>query len=71
MDHHPLWYRNLVAHADVDVQIGAAITPMRASTASDDEESELWPKLVAMYPDYAGYQARTTRNIPVVVLTPR
>lgn len=71
MDRHPLWYRNLVANADVDVQIGAAVAPMRAHTASDDDKAQLWPKLVAMYPDYASYQARTTRNIPVVVLTPR
>lgn len=71
MDRHPLWYHNLVANADVDVQIGAAVAPMRAHTASDDDKAQLWPKLVAMYPDYASYQARTTRNIPVVVLTPR
>ena len=71
MDHHPLWYRNLVANAAVDVQIGAQIDRMQARTASDAEKAELWPKLVAMYPDYAAYQARTARNIPVVVLTPR
>jgi deazaflavin-dependent oxidoreductase (nitroreductase family) len=71
MDRHPLWYHNLVANPDVDVQIGAAVTPMRAHTAGDDDKAQLWPKLVAMYPDYASYQARTTRNIPVVVLTPR
>jgi F420H(2)-dependent quinone reductase len=71
MDHHPLWYRNLATNPDVDVQIGAAVTPMRARTASDDDKAQLWPKLVAMYPDYASYQARTTRNIPVVILTPR
>jgi deazaflavin-dependent oxidoreductase (nitroreductase family) len=71
MDHHPLWYRNLVANPAVDVQIGAQIDRMQARTASDAEKAELWPKLVAMYPDYAAYQARTARNIPVVVLTPR
>jgi hypothetical protein len=44
---------------------------MRASTASDSEKAALWPRLVAMYPDYAQYQARTTRSIPVVILVPR
>ena len=70
MDHHPLWYRNLVANPAVDVQIGAETNAMQAHTASDAEKSALWP-LVAMYPYYATYQARTARNIPVVVLTPR
>jgi deazaflavin-dependent oxidoreductase (nitroreductase family) len=71
MDHHPLWYRNLLANPDVDVQIGTRVQAMRAHTANDAEKSALWPKLVAMYPDYASYQARTTRAIPVVVLSPR
>ena len=71
MDHHPLWYRNLVANPAVDVQIGTETSAMQAHTASDAEKSALWPKLVAMYPDYETYQARTARNIPVVVLTPR
>ncbi len=71
MDHHPLWYRNMVANPEVDVQIGTATQPMRARTASLDEKTALWPQLVAMYPDYDAYQARTTRDIPVVILEPR
>ncbi len=71
MDHHPLWYRNLVAHPDVEVQIGTEVRPGRARTASAAEKAALWPRLVAMYPDYADYQARTTREIPVVIITPR
>jgi len=71
MDQHPLWYRNLVANPDVDVQIGAETTAMRARTASPAEKTALWPRLVAMYPDYDAYQARTTREIPVVILEPR
>lgn len=70
MDHHPLWYRNLVATPAVEVQIGAEVTPMRAHTASPAEKAELWPRLVAMYPDYAQYQKRTKRDIPVVILSP-
>ena len=71
MDHHPQWYRNLVAHPDVEVQIGAAVQPMRARTASREEKAALWPKAVAVYRDYDDYQARTTRDIPVVILEPR
>ena len=70
MDHHPLWYKNLAADPNVDVQIGADLRRMRAHTASPAEKAALWPRLVAMYPDYAQYQKRTTRDIPVVILTP-
>src|SRR5512143_3382299 len=71
MDHHPLWYRNLVAQPDVEVQIGGQVQPMRARTADEAEKRELWPRLVAMYRDFADYQARTTRDIRVVILAPR
>jgi deazaflavin-dependent oxidoreductase (nitroreductase family) len=70
MDHHPLWYRNVVADPSVDVQIGATTVRMRARTASADKKAALWPALVAMYPDYASYQARTSRDIPIVILHP-
>lgn len=71
MDHHPLWYRNLVVNPDVEVQIGAETRRMTARTASAEEKRALWPAVVAVYRDYADYQARTTRDIPVVILTPR
>lgn len=70
MDHHPLWYLNLVDHPAVEVQIGNDVRAMRAHTADDAERAHYWPKLVAMYRDYADYQARTERNIPVVILSP-
>ena len=70
-DQHPLWYLNLVATPDVEVQTGADVRPMRAHTADDAERADYWPKLVAVNPDYAAYQARTERKIPVVVLSPR
>jgi len=71
MSHSPAWYHNMVANPDVDVQIGSATRPMRARRASDEEKAALWPRLVAMYPDYDDYQARTARNIPVMILSPR
>lgn len=71
MDHHPLWYRNLAADPQVTVQIGREVLPMRARTADAAEREALWPRLLAIYPDYADYQARTARRIPVVILEPR
>jgi len=70
MEHHPQWYLNMEAHPDVEVEMGTAVTPMKARRASDEEKAAYWPRLVEIYPDYADYQARTTRNIPVMVLSP-
>lgn len=71
MPNHPLWFRNLEANPNVEVQIGSEIIPMRAAIANNDEKAMHWPKLTAMYRDFDDYQARTERDIPVVVLTPR
>jgi deazaflavin-dependent oxidoreductase (nitroreductase family) len=67
---HPGWYRNLVVHPEVDVEIGKQHRRMRARAASAEEKQRLWPRLTAMYPPYDGYQARTARDIPVVILEP-
>jgi len=71
MAHNPLWYENLVAQPDCEFEVGSEKRPYRARTASPEEKRAAWPKLVAMYPDYADYQARTDRDIPVVILEPR
>jgi deazaflavin-dependent oxidoreductase (nitroreductase family) len=71
MSHHPAWYHNLVAHPDAQVQIGADVRDLVARRASDAEKAALWPRLLAIYPDYDDYQARTERNIPVMILSPR
>lgn len=68
---HPAWYSNLLAHPDVEIEIGRQRRHMRARTAIDDEKERLWPRLTAMYPPYNDYQARTAREIPVVILEPR
>jgi deazaflavin-dependent oxidoreductase (nitroreductase family) len=70
MPQHPLWYLNLVANPEVEVQVGSQHLRLRARTASPEERAVLWPKLVALYADYANYQAWTDRVIPVVVLEP-
>jgi len=71
MDHHPLWYHNLRANPDVEVQIGSSKRKMRAATAGEEEKATYWPKLVAMYSNFDRYQARTERDIPVIILSPR
>jgi len=66
----PLWYRNLQAEPEVQVQIGRDVRSMRARTAEPAERERLWPQLVQMYGQYADYQSWSDRLIPVVILTP-
>jgi len=70
MPTHPGWYHNLVAHPRVTVETGRRIREMDARVADAVERAELWPRLVEMYDDYDDYQARTDRQIPVVILEP-
>ena len=65
---HPGWYRNLAKHPDVEVQILANRFPARARTAATEEKPALWAVMTKIWPGYDEYQARTTREIPVVVL---
>lgn len=71
MSHDPLWYKNLEANPRVDIEVGSRKIAAMARCANEAEKAVLWPKLVDMYPSYADYQARTTRPIPVVILTPQ
>jgi deazaflavin-dependent oxidoreductase (nitroreductase family) len=66
----PLWYRNLQAKPECDVQIKRRKMKMKARTAAPEEREHLWPKLVAHFADFASYQAWTDRVIPVVILEP-
>ncbi len=68
---NPGWYHNLRANPDTTVQVGAAIRPVHARVATAAERGRLWPMAVAAYSGYDGYQARTEREIPLVVLEPR
>lgn len=68
----PIWYFNVVAADTVDIQIGNVKKTYRMREANADEETLLWPKLEAMYPDYKDYRARTegVRHIPVLIFSP-
>jgi deazaflavin-dependent oxidoreductase (nitroreductase family) len=70
MSENPQWYGNLVADPKVTVEIGAEKMAMIAHTATPDEKARLWPELVDLYKGYADYQARTEREIPVVICRP-
>jgi deazaflavin-dependent oxidoreductase (nitroreductase family) len=70
MPNHPLWYENLVATPECDVQVGAKKLRARARVAEGAERERLWQQLVAIYPPYTTYQQNTQRTIPVVVLDP-
>jgi F420H(2)-dependent quinone reductase len=67
---HPVWYNNLVANPDTELQDGPVKTDMTARLVTGDEKATWWERAVAAYPDYADYQKRTTREIPVFVLEP-
>ncbi len=71
MSHHPMWYLNMEANPACEVQIGPETRKMHAKRATGDEKQALWPRLNALYPEYDDYQARTTRDIPVLILSPR
>jgi deazaflavin-dependent oxidoreductase (nitroreductase family) len=68
---HPAWYHNVLANPDTTVQIGSERREVHARLATAEERPRLWPMAVATYPGYAGYQERTDREIPLVVLEPR
>jgi deazaflavin-dependent oxidoreductase (nitroreductase family) len=68
---HPAWYLNLLANRAARIEVGSRNLPVTADTASPEERTRLWPLAVQLYPGYDDYQARTTREIPVVILAPR
>ena len=65
---HPAWYDNLVGQPDVQVQVMAERFKARARTAAPAERAALWKTMAAIWPPYDEYQARTMREIPVVIL---
>ena len=67
---HPVWYLNLLADPVVTLQDGDTMFDATARPATPDEKAEWWPRATAVWPDYDDYQARTERDIPVVILEP-
>jgi deazaflavin-dependent oxidoreductase (nitroreductase family) len=69
-DQHPQWYVNLLDEPLVTVQIAGLRRAYRARAATEEERATWWPHVVSAYSDYAVYQSRTDRQIPVVMLEP-
>jgi deazaflavin-dependent oxidoreductase (nitroreductase family) len=67
----PVWVKNLQAHPDVTVRAVGKTMKLRARQVDDAEKARLWPICVQHYREFADYQARTERNIPVFVCEPR
>jgi deazaflavin-dependent oxidoreductase (nitroreductase family) len=67
-DEPPAWYLNLEADPKVEVQVLAERFAARARTASAEEKPALWAKMVEAWPAYDEYQAKTSREIPIIVL---
>jgi F420H(2)-dependent quinone reductase len=67
---HPQWYYNLRANPLVELQDGPVKQDMTVREVSGAERDEWWQRAVAVYPSYADYQRKTSREIPVFVLEP-
>ncbi|WP_328924244.1 nitroreductase family deazaflavin-dependent oxidoreductase [Streptomyces sp. NBC_00190] len=67
---HPLWFRNLTEHPEVRIQVGPKTLQGTARTATAEERAAYWPLMVGHWPAYDEYQAKTDREIPIVVIEP-
>ena len=66
---HPDWYYNLIAHPDVTIEVGTKSFQVRAAETQEPERSRLYEKMIEMMPAFAEYRQKTTRIIPVFILT--
>jgi len=67
---HPVWYFNIQANPLVELQDGPDVQEMKAREVTGEEKARWWERAVATWPDYASYQEKTDREIPVFVLEP-
>jgi len=67
---NPDWYYNVVAQPEVQIEVGTEQMAARATVAEEPERSALYEKMVAKNPGFDEYRRKTTRTIPVIVLTP-
>lgn len=69
-DHNPAWWLNLQARPNAAVKVRGERVAVKAHRAGPDEAAVLWPKFESAYKYYADYRARTSRDIPIVILEP-
>jgi deazaflavin-dependent oxidoreductase (nitroreductase family) len=67
---NPAWYHNILAHPEVEAEIGTQTVPLRARVAGPGEREEIWVPWKTANPGFAEYEANTSREIPVVILEP-
>ena len=67
---HPVWYHNRRAHPEVELQDGPVKRTYQAREVTGEEKTQWWDRAVQAWPDYAEYQKKTDRQIPVLVLEP-
>jgi len=67
---HPAWFLNLRDEPNAKIRIGSRKLAVTARTATAEERARLWPLATRMYAGYDAYQAKTSREIPLVILTP-
>ena len=68
---HPYWYKNLMAASEAKIQVAHDHYEVTARTAEGAEREALWPKVLEQLPQYAEYQTKTDRQLPVIVLEPQ
>jgi len=65
---HPDWYHNLVANPETEIEVGTETIRVKARVAEGEERAAIWASQTSEYPQFAGYQQKTDREIPVVIL---
>jgi deazaflavin-dependent oxidoreductase (nitroreductase family) len=67
---NPAWYHNLLAHPEAKIEVGTDTVPVTARVTEGAERGRIWEQLKHDYPGFAEYEAKTDREIPVIVLEP-
>jgi deazaflavin-dependent oxidoreductase (nitroreductase family) len=69
-DKHPGWFFNIRSNPQATIQVKDKHIKVKAEVAGQEKKSELWARLVEVAPNFAGYEKRTSREIPMVILHP-
>jgi deazaflavin-dependent oxidoreductase (nitroreductase family) len=67
---HPAWFHNIVANPEVEIEVGERTEKVVARVVTGEERSRIWEKQKATVPQFAEYEQKTDREIPVIVLEP-
>ena len=71
LDKNPVWYYNVKANPEIDIMVSGVTKSYIAEQADEEQKRQLWPHLLSLYPDFDEYQARTDRDIPVFICSPK